>query len=171
MTLWQKNNVFSKKERFGKDFIQGYFRTFEAKIGQKTNLMQKTTEKAITSTQLSEQVVLGMLEKKAEEVVIMNLREVKTAVADYFVICSGNSDTQIEAISESVEEQVKKVCDQRPWKREGQNQREWILIDYVDVVVHVFSKEKRKFYCLEELWGDARIQRFEESEPNTVEDV
>ena len=125
--------------------------------------MQETTEKTTTSTQLSEQVVLGMLEKKAEDVVIMDLREVKTAVADYFVLCSGNSDTQIDAISESVEEQVKKKCNQRPWKREGRDQREWILIDYVDVVVHVFNKEKRKFYGLEELWGDARIQRLEEA--------
>ena len=134
--------------------------------------MQKTAEKArlddngeqaITSTQLSDKVVFGMLEKKAEDVVIMDLREVKTAVADYFVICSGNSDTQIDAISESIEEQVQKATNQKPWKREGKEQREWILIDYVDVVVHIFNKEKRKFYGLEELWGDARIQRLSEA--------
>ncbi|MCP4459000.1 MAG: ribosome silencing factor [Cytophagales bacterium] len=134
--------------------------------------MQKTAEKAhlddtskqaISSTKLSEQVVLGMLEKKAEDVVIMDLREVKTAVADYFVICSGNSDTQIDAISASIEEQVRKIANQKPWKREGREHREWILIDYVDVVVHVFNKEKRKFYGLEELWGDARIQRLSDA--------
>ena len=85
------------------------------------------------------------------------------AVADYFVICSGNSDTQIDAISESIEEQVQKATNQKPWKREGREQREWILIDYVDVVVHIFNKEKRKFYGLEELWGDARIQRLSEA--------
>ncbi len=121
--------------------------------------MQKTAEKAITSTRLSEVIVEGMLEKKAEDVVIMDLREVKTAVADYFVICSGNSDTQMDAISESIEEQVQKTTSQKPWKREGGDRKEWILIDYVDVVVHIFNKEKRKFYALEELWGDARIQK------------
>ena len=120
-------------------------------------------EQTITSTKLSELVVLGMLEKKAEEVVVMDMREVKTAVADYFVICSGNSDTQIDAISESIEEHVRKVSAQKPWKREGREHREWILIDYVDVVVHVFNKEKRKFYGLEELWGDAKIQHITEA--------
>ena len=124
--------------------------------------MQNTAEEASTSTQLSEVAVNGMLEKKAEDVVIMDLREVKTAVADYFVLCSGNSDTQIDAISESIEEEVRKATNQKPWKCEGRDHREWILIDYVDVVVHVFNKEKRKFYGLEELWGDARIQRLEE---------
>ena len=124
--------------------------------------MQNVSERANISTQLSEVVVKGMLEKKAEEVVIMDLRGVITAVADYFVLCSGNSDTQIDAISESIEEQVRKATNQKPWKREGRDHREWILIDYVDVVVHVFNKEKRKFYSLEELWGDARIQRLEE---------
>ena len=142
--------------------------------------MQETAEKAqqkqeknqnISSTKLSDLVVFGMLEKKAEDVVIMDLRKVKTAVADYFVLCSGNSDTQIEAISESIEEQVKKGSGQNPWKREGRDQKEWILIDYVDVVVHVFNKEKRKFYGLEELWGDANIQRLTEANPKEAEGV
>lgn len=122
--------------------------------------MQKTTKQA-SSTRLSEVIVQGMLEKKAEEVVVIDLRKVQNAVADYFVLCSGNSDTQIDAISESVEEEVKKRTSQTPWHREGHNQREWILIDYVDVVAHVFNKEKRAFYGLEELWGDGIIQRLE----------
>lgn len=120
--------------------------------------MQKTVKRSINSTQLSELVVHGMLEKKAEDVVVMDLRKVKHAVADYFVLCSGNSDTQLEAIADSVEDEVKKQAHQNPWKREGRQQREWILIDYVDVVVHVFKREKRAFYGLEELWGDATIQ-------------
>jgi ribosome-associated protein len=120
--------------------------------------MQKAVERSVTSTQLSELVVFGMLEKKAEDVVIIDLRKVKNSVADYFVICSGNSDTQIDAIADSVEEQVKKQAKVSPWKREGKQQHEWVLIDYVEVVVHIFIKEKRKFYGLEELWGDAPIQ-------------
>lgn len=122
--------------------------------------MQKGTKQA-TSTKLSELIVQGMLEKKADDVVVMDLRKVENAVADYFVICSGNSDTQIDAISESIEEEVKKHSSQSPWHREGREQREWILIDYVDAVAHVFKKDKRTFYGLEELWGDAKIQRLE----------
>ncbi|MFZ9046348.1 MAG: ribosome silencing factor [Cyclobacteriaceae bacterium] len=111
----------------------------------------------VDSQHLSEIVVTGMLDKKAVDVTVLDLRKIKHAVADYFVICSGNSDTQIDAISDSVEDTVKKQTKQSPWKREGFKQREWILIDYVDVVVHIFSKDKRVFYGLEELWADANI--------------
>lgn len=106
---------------------------------------------------LKELVVEGMLDKKASEVVVMDLKLVKNSVADYFIICSGNSDTQIDAISDSIEEKVYKSVKQNPWKREGRENKEWVLIDYVDVVAHVFNKEKRTFYGLEELWGDAQI--------------
>lgn len=119
--------------------------------------MSKTADKEVTSDVLSGWVVNGMLEKKALNVVLMDLREVKHAIADYFVICSGNSDTQIDAISESIEKEIHKHVKQNPWKREGQQNKEWILLDYVDVVAHVFNKEKRNFYGLEELWGDAKI--------------
>lgn len=121
--------------------------------------MSQQVRKDIKSEILSEWVVEGMLEKKAHDVVVMDLREVKHAVADYFVLCSGNSDTQIDAISTSIEEEIHKRSKQNPWKREGQQNREWILLDYVDVVAHVFDKEKRQFYGLEELWGDAKITR------------
>ena len=119
--------------------------------------MQRKTREGISSEKLSELVVAGMLDKKALDVTVLDLREIKHAVADFFVICSGNSDTQVDAIADSVEDQVKKNSGQNPWKREGFQQKEWILIDYVDVVVHIFSKEKRIFYGLEELWADAKI--------------
>jgi ribosome-associated protein len=111
----------------------------------------------IESQTLSELIVEGMLEKKANDIVIMDLRKVKHAVADYFIVCSGNSDTQIDAIADSIEEEVFKKSQQKPWKKEGKQNKEWILIDYVNVVAHVFKKDKRKFYALEELWGDATI--------------
>lgn len=117
--------------------------------------------KEVSSDALSEWVVEGMLEKKAADVVVMDLTDIKHAVADYFIICSGNSDTQIDAISQSIEEQIHKKSKQNPWKREGQQNKEWVLIDYVDVVAHVFNKEKRTFYGLEELWGDAKITRID----------
>lgn len=125
--------------------------------------MNQQVSKDINSEVLSEWVVEGMLDKKAIDVVIMDLRQVKHAIADYFIICSGNSDTQIDAISDSIEEQIHKRSKQNPWKREGRQNKEWILLDYVDVVAHVFNKDKRTFYGLEELWGDAKITRVEEN--------
>lgn len=109
------------------------------------------------SKKLSEVVVKGMQEKKASDIVVMDLRKVKNAVADYFVICSGTSDTQIDAIAESIDKEVSKSLKQNPWHQEGKTNKEWILIDYVDVVAHVFKKEQRDFYSLENLWGDAEI--------------
>ncbi|MEQ8243637.1 ribosome silencing factor [Fulvivirga sp.] len=109
------------------------------------------------SEKLSEAVVKGMQEKKASDIVVMDLRKVKNAVADYFVICSGSSDTQIDAIAESIDEVVFKSLKQNPWHQEGKTNKEWLLIDYVDVVAHVFKKDKREFYSLENLWGDATI--------------
>jgi ribosome-associated protein len=123
--------------------------------------MQVKTKEAINSSKLSELVAQGMVEKKASDVVVMDLREVKNAVADYFIICSGNSDTQIDAIADSIEDEVFKHSTQNPWKREGKESREWIIIDYVNVVAHVFNKEKRKFYGLEELWGDAKVTQID----------
>ena len=120
-------------------------------------------ESEISSSVLSEWIVEGMSEKKALDIAIMDLRDVKHAIADYFVVCSGNSDTQIDAISESVEEYVHKNSGQNPWKREGRENREWILLDYIDVVVHIFNKEKREFFGLEELWGDAKVQKIVEN--------
>ena len=115
-----------------------------------------------TAEQIRDFVVRGMQEKKAQEIVVMDLRNVENAICDYFVLCSGNSDTQIDAISTSIEEEVYKVSHQDPWHREGKTNREWILLDYVDVVVHIFKKDRRAFYDLEQLWGDAEIRLVEE---------
>jgi len=117
----------------------------------------------IPSSQLKDLVVKGMLEKKAGEIRVLDLREVKNAIADYFIICSGSSNTQIEAIADSLEDEVYKEIEQHPWQKEGRLIKEWILVDYVDVVAHVFNKSKREFYSLEDLWGDAEITEVEES--------
>ncbi|UOQ65488.1 ribosome silencing factor [Hymenobacter volaticus] len=114
------------------------------------------------SDKLAEVVVRGMQEKKALDIVVMNLKELKNAVADYFIVCSASSDTQIDAIARSVEEEVEKLTGQNPWQTEGRMNREWVLLDYVDVVVHVFLRDRRQFYALEELWGDAEIRYIEE---------
>ena len=114
-------------------------------------------EDKTNSSYLKSVIVEGMQEKKATDIVVLDLKKVKNAVADYFIICTGNSDTQLDAISDSIEETVHKKLQQNPWHREGKQSKEWVLIDYVDVVAHVFKKDKRNFFALEELWGDAEL--------------
>ncbi|MFN8355489.1 MAG: ribosome silencing factor [Spirosomataceae bacterium] len=125
--------------------------------------VRKKKETEVSSQTLCELVVKGMQEKKAIDVVVLDLRNVKNAIADYFIICSGNSDTQIDAIADSIDEEVFKGVQQHPWHREGKMQREWILLDYVDVVAHVFKKERRDYYRLEDLWGDAEFTYVDEA--------
>jgi len=141
--------------------MQLIFVNFDDKSNLNQKWMPGTKTETAQSNILSQSVVEGMLAMKATDVVVMDLREVKNAVADFFVLCSGNSDTQIDSISDSIEEQVFKLSNQNPWKREGRENKEWILIDYVDVVAHVFNKHKRSFYGLEELWGDAKVTHIE----------
>lgn len=105
---------------------------------------------------LAHQVVEGILEKKGQNIKVLDLRNIENAVCDYFIICEGNSNTQVEAIADSVEDTVKKNLSQRPYRSEGWENALWILIDYVNVVVHVFEKETRYFYNLESLWADAK---------------
>ena len=117
----------------------------------------------MTSEELSRLIIRGMEEKKGSDIVLMDLREVKGAISDFFVICSGSSDTQIQAISESIEKEVKEGSKELPWRKEGYTNREWILIDYVSAVAHVFNKDKRDFYGLEDLWGDAKTTSLSEA--------
>ncbi|RYF86686.1 MAG: ribosome silencing factor [Chitinophagaceae bacterium] len=109
-------------------------------------------------------VVKGMKERKATDIVVINLKTVKNAVSDYFIISSASSDTQLDAIARSVEEEVHKAINENPWQTEGRQNREWVLLDYVSVVAHVFLRDKREFYALEELWGDAEIQHIPSEE-------
>jgi ribosome-associated protein len=113
--------------------------------------------KGANSEKLSEVIVKGMQEKKASDIVIMDLRKVKNAVADFFIVCSGNSDKQLDAIADSIDAEVFKALKENPWHIEGKNNKEWMLLDYTDVVAHVFRKDRREFYALERLWGDAEI--------------
>lgn len=125
--------------------------------------MKERKNKELSSKDLSELVAKGMIEKKGLDIAILDLRNVKNSITDFFVICSGNSDTQIDALANSVEDEVYKVSKTEPWQKEGKANGEWILIDYVDVVAHIFNKDRRKHYDLEELWGDAEVTYLEES--------
>lgn len=117
--------------------------------------------KGANSETLSDVIVKGMQEKKASDIVVMDLRKIKNAVADFFIICSGNSDKQLDAISDSIDAEVFKKLKENPWHTEGKNNKEWMLLDYIDVVAHVFRKDRRDFYALERLWGDADITEIE----------
>jgi ribosome-associated protein len=125
-------------------------------------MVKKRKDSSTNSKKLSGLIVRGMQEKKANEIVLMDLRKVKNAVADFFVICSGNSDKQLDAIADSVDAEVFKGLNENPWHIEGKNNKEWMILDYTNVVVHIFRKDRRSFYALEKLWGDAEITEIED---------
>lgn len=106
------------------------------------------------SRELAAYAVAAVLDKKALDVVVMDMRDV-SGVADFFVLCTGASDRQVRAVADAVREKVRETCSELPWHTEGMDHLQWVLLDYVDVVVHVFDAEKRVFYDLERLWGDA----------------
>ncbi len=110
--------------------------------------------------QLVKSLVRGMQEKKAHDIVIMDLRKIQSSMADYFVICHGTSNTQVEAIARSVEESTWKDLSDRPSHVEGTRNAQWILMDYFNTVVHIFYPETRLFYEIEDLWSDAAITEY-----------
>lgn len=114
--------------------------------------MTKSTK---VESNLVKAVVDGLLEKKGEEIKVLDMRNLEAAVADYFIICTGNSHPQVDALTDSVDEFVKKATGENPIGIEGRENSEWVLIDYSDVVVHIFLPETRTFYQLEKLWADA----------------
>jgi len=114
----------------------------------------------IESSQISELAVYGIQEKKGNDIIRLDLRNIHTSVSDYFVICHADSATQVRAIAGSVEDEVYKVLQQDPIRKEGLDNCEWVILDYFDVVVHIFRTDKREFYGVEDLWGDAEIKYY-----------
>ncbi len=121
--------------------------------------MAKRTSK-INSEFISEIIVHGIQEKKGNDIVSLDLRNLSGSVSDYFIICHAESTTQVRAIADSIEEEMFKATKETPWRKEGYANCEWIILDFVNVVVHVFQKEKRYFYGVEDLWGDADVKQF-----------
>lgn len=116
------------------------------------------TTQIIDSSQLSALAIEGLEELKGQDILLMDLREVDSSVTDYFVICTGTSDRHVQSLAQSVIDHLKK-SNERPISKEGIQTGEWILLDYVTVVVHIFQEETRGFYRLEKLWGDAEFKR------------
>jgi ribosome-associated protein len=102
------------------------------------------------------QIVAGIEDVKGNNITILDLRELENTVTSYFIICNGSSNTQVNAIVNAVQRKVSKELKENAWHVEGTGQGEWVLMDYVNVVVHVFQKQIREYYDLEELWGDAK---------------
>jgi ribosome-associated protein len=113
-----------------------------------------------TETVLSN-IITAMQDKKAKNIISLDLNDIPESVTKYFVICHGTSRTQVDAIYDNVIEEVKKNFNISPFHKEGYENSEWILIDYFDIVVHIFSSDKRNFYKLEELWADAKLKEYE----------
>lgn len=102
-------------------------------------------------------IIRAIQNKKGEKVVSLDLRKIPEASADFFIVCEASSTTQVKAICDEVEFQVKEDCGEAPYKHEGRQALQWVLIDYVNVVVHVMHPDARKFYKLEEMWSDASV--------------
>ena len=117
---------------------------------------KKNSQTRLTrNSKIFKTIIHAIQEKKGEGIVSLDLRKIPEAVADFFIVCQATNNTQLKAIADSVEFEVKKNCGEPPYKHEGRQGEQWILIDYVNVVVHVMLPEPRKFYGLEEMWSDA----------------
>ncbi|SEP84323.1 ribosome silencing factor [Flavobacterium urocaniciphilum] len=117
--------------------------------------------KNISTDDLLTNIIKGIEDVKGIDVDILDLREIDNRVCDYFVICNGTSNTQVNAIVNSVQKVVSKELKDKPWHVEGTDNGEWVLMDYVNIVVHVFQKHIREYYNIESLWGDAKITSLE----------
>ncbi len=113
------------------------------------------------SSKIIKTIIKAIQEKKGENIISLDLRKIPEAVADFFIICDGASTTQVKAIADSVEYEVSKNCDELPYKHEGRTNYHWVLVDYVNVVVHVMLPENRRFYKLEDMWSDAPSENHE----------
>jgi ribosome-associated protein len=119
------------------------------------NRPKSTIKKLTKNSKIFKAIINAILEKKGENIVSLDLRKIPEAVADFFIICEASNNTQLKAIADFIEVDVKEKCEELAYKHEGRQAQQWILIDYVNIVVHIMLPEPRKFYQLEEMWSDA----------------
>ncbi len=120
-----------------------------------TNRKRKSAARLNKNAKIIKTIIAAIREKKGDHIVSLDLRKINEAVADFFIICEAGNQPQIRAIAENVEKKVQETCEEKPFHHEGYANLQWVLIDYVNVVVHVMLPETRKFYKLEEMWSDA----------------
>ncbi|MEZ4936548.1 MAG: ribosome silencing factor [Crocinitomicaceae bacterium] len=119
-------------------------------------------KKVVSSEKLAEVIVDAIQDVKGKSITKLDLRKIDNAVCDFFIICSGESSTQVEGINNSIQRKTREVLLEKPWHEEGKQNSEWILLDYVNIVVHIFYKDVRDFYDLEDLWADAEKTEYED---------
>ena len=120
-------------------------------------------ESKFSNDELIALIIQGIDEVKGHNINLLDLREIENTVCDYFIVCNGTSNTHVNAIVGSIQKTVSKAIQDKPWHVEGEDNAEWVLMDYVNVVVHVFQKQVREFYDIEGLWGDAKFTTIESS--------
>ncbi|HYM92730.1 MAG TPA: ribosome silencing factor [Chitinophagaceae bacterium] len=123
-----------------------------------TNRKRKSAVRLTKNSKIIKTIINAIKAKKGENIVSLDLRKIHEAVADFFIICEANNPPQIRAISEYVEDQVREKCEEKPYHHEGYQALQWVLIDYVNVVVHIMMPENRRFYKLEEMWSDGNVE-------------
>jgi ribosome-associated protein len=152
--------------------IAAYFTLYNI-INHKTSLLleqlsvlathkRQSVARITRNSKIFKTIIHAIQEKKGEYIISLDLRKIHEAVADFFIICEAKSHTQVKAIADFVEEEVSKICGELPYKQEGRQALHWVLIDYVNIVVHVMQPENRKFYKLEELWNDGKSEEHRE---------
>jgi ribosome-associated protein len=112
------------------------------------------------STYLTEIAIYGIQENKGNDIVRLDLRALNSAVSDFFIVCNADSSTQVKAIADSVEDEIYKKTKTNPWHKEGLENAEWVILDYFDIVIHIFKTDKRDFFGIEDLWGDAETTAY-----------
>lgn len=112
------------------------------------------------STYLTEIAIYGIQEKKGNDIVRLDLRALDSAVSDFFIVCNADSSTQVKAIANSIEDEIYKKTKTNPWHKEGLENAEWVILDYFDIVIHIFKTDKRDFFGIEDLWGDAETTAY-----------
>ncbi|MFP4619758.1 MAG: ribosome silencing factor [Bacteroidales bacterium] len=124
--------------------------------------MKISKQEEIITEELLETIIKGIQDKKGKEIVSLNISKIENSICDYFVICHGTSSRHVDAITDSIEQKVKKELNEKPYHKEGLENLTWVLIDYASIIIHVFQKESRDFYNLEDLWADAPMDKYQD---------
>ncbi|HMT75408.1 MAG TPA: ribosome silencing factor [Chitinophagaceae bacterium] len=127
-----------------------------------SNRKKKSAARLTKASKIIKTIIAAIQEKKGKNIISLDLRKINEAVADFFIVCEAGSQPQIRAIADNIDDKVRDKCGEKPFHHEGYNNLQWVLIDYVNVVVHVMLPENRKFYQLEEMWSDAAAETIED---------
>jgi len=160
--VWGWLKPSKKKEPYQKQDYKRKIITYLEQLAVLTNRKRKSAVRLTKSSKIIKTIIAAIQDKKGENIISLDLRKINEAVADFFIICEASNQPQIRAIAENVERQVTEKCDENPYHHEGLTTLQWVLIDYVNVVVHVMLSETRKFYKLEDMWSDALTEEHNE---------